>query len=78
MHGESGGADLEGAQKALETIPKIISEGGFSAHDVYNLDETGLLFKAQPNRTLAKGKVKGKKMRQGTHDPRLRLQCQWQ
>jgi hypothetical protein len=47
---------------ALKVIPKIIEEGNYSASNVFNFDETGLLYKALPNRTLAEGKVKGKKL----------------
>ena len=30
--------------------------------DVYNMDETGLCFRAHPNKTLARGKVKSRKL----------------
>ena len=30
--------------------------------DVYNMDETGLYFRAHSNKTLAQGKMKGQKL----------------
>ena len=34
----------------------------YAPEDVYNMDETGLYFKVHPNKTLAQGKVKGRKL----------------
>ena len=34
----------------------------YEFEDVYNMDETGLYFRAHPNKTLAQGKVKGRKL----------------
>ena len=33
-----------------------------ASEDVYNMDETGLLYRAQPNKTLVQGKVRGRKI----------------
>ena len=40
-----------------KAVSKIIEEGDYSMHDVYNFDETGLFYRAQPNKTLAYEKV---------------------
>jgi hypothetical protein len=34
----------------------------YAPEDVYNMDETGLYFRAHPNKRLAQGKVKGWKL----------------
>ena len=34
----------------------------YKLEDVYNMDEIGLYFRAHPNKTLAQGKVKGRKL----------------
>ncbi|GFU10090.1 tigger transposable element-derived protein 1 [Trichonephila clavipes] len=49
--GESATAD-EGAAKIFpEELAKIIEDGGYSADQVFNADETGLYWKKLPNRT---------------------------
>ena len=54
-HGESGAADLEGVDVAQKVIPLIISELGSTLDTVYNMDETGLYYRAKPSKTLAQG-----------------------
>lgn len=54
-HGESGAADLEGVDVARIVIGQIITELGFKLEDVYNMDETGLYYRAKPSKTLAAG-----------------------
>ena len=53
--GESGSADMEGVDIARTVVGKIISELEFQLEDVYNMDETGLYYRAKPTRTLAAG-----------------------
>ena len=51
--GESGSANLEGVQQAREVVPKILE--GFKinrACDVWNCNETGLRWRALPDRTI--------------------------
>ena len=60
MHGESGDADVEGVAHALRAMPILIAE--YAPEDVYNMDETGLYYKAQPSKTLAQSKIKGQKI----------------
>ena len=35
----------------------------YEPEDDYNMDEIGLYFRARPNKTLAQGKVKGRKLK---------------
>lgn len=51
--GEQLSSDNAAAQAYLDEFSNIISEGGYSPQQVYNADETGLNFKALPNKTLA-------------------------
>ena len=61
MHGESGDADRKRVAEALSKMPALIAE--YAPEDVYNMDEIGLFYKAQPHKTLAQSKVKVKKFR---------------
>ena len=56
-HGESGAADLEGVDIARTVIGQIITELGYKLEDVYNMDETGLYYRAKPSKMLAIGKL---------------------
>ena len=50
IHGESGDADEQGKEEWLkENLPLIMS---YAPSDVYNMDETGLFFRALPSGTL--------------------------
>ena len=60
MHCESGDADGEGIACALRAMLILIAE--YAPEDLYNMDETRLYYKAQPNKTLAQSKVKGRKI----------------
>ncbi|CAF4531854.1 unnamed protein product, partial [Rotaria magnacalcarata] len=53
--------DLRTVEEWKERLPLIIDQ--YDPHDVYNADETGLFFKALPDRSLvmAKEKCKGGK-----------------
>lgn len=44
-------ADEEAARTFPETVARIIEQGGFSAQQVFNADETGLFWKKMPSRT---------------------------
>jgi hypothetical protein len=61
MHGESGSASEESIRLAREAVPAIIEELELGPDDVYNADETGLFFRAHPNKTLATEAVRGQK-----------------
>ncbi len=60
LHGESGDANANGVAHAIGQLPILLS--AYEPGDVYNMDETGLSFRAHPNKTLAQGKVKGRKL----------------
>jgi hypothetical protein len=61
LHGESGSASGSGVLVAKGAVPAIIEELDLTPKDVYNADETGLFYRAKPNRTLCTGRVRGKK-----------------
>jgi len=58
-HGDSGGVDLEDVARGRAEIKEITRH--YSAKDIYNLDETGLFYRLQPNKTLADKSTKGEK-----------------
>lgn len=63
MSGESAACDSQYALHWRKNIlPPLLL--GYSPHDIYNLDETGLFYKCLPNKTLA---FKGEKCHGGKH-----------
>ena len=57
LHNESDDVDPNGVAQLMSHFLIILSN--YVAQDVYNMDDTGLYFKANRNKTLAQGKVKG-------------------
>lgn len=53
LHGESASADLASAKKFLEDIAEVIAE--YDPRQVFNVDETGLLWKKVPRTTYIPG-----------------------
>ncbi|XP_063861024.1 tigger transposable element-derived protein 1-like [Scylla paramamosain] len=51
IQNEDASADTEAAKKCPEEITRIIEEGGYSPKQVFNLDETALLWKKMPSQT---------------------------
>ncbi|XP_037809653.1 tigger transposable element-derived protein 1-like [Lucilia sericata] len=51
LKGESASADTSAAEKFKLELKAIIEEGGYSAQQVLNADETGLFWKRLPGRT---------------------------
>ncbi|UYV84931.1 hypothetical protein LAZ67_X004047 [Cordylochernes scorpioides] len=49
--GEVASADEEAARKYPEKLAKIIKDGGYCAHQIFNADETGLFWKKMPTCT---------------------------
>ena len=59
ISGEAASADQEAATAYLEEFKRIVTEGGYSADQVFNADETCLYWKLMPKRTyLAKEQEK--------------------
>ena len=59
--GEGGDANEASADLARYAIPRVLRELGARPEDVFNCDETGIIFGAHPERTLAPTSVKGTK-----------------
>ncbi|UYV78809.1 hypothetical protein LAZ67_16002855 [Cordylochernes scorpioides] len=51
IKGEVASADEEAARKYPEKLAKIIKDGGYCAHQIFNVDEAGLFWKKMPTRT---------------------------
>ncbi|UYV73113.1 PMPCA [Cordylochernes scorpioides] len=51
IKGEVASADEEAARKYPEKLAKIIKDGGYCAHQIFNAEETGLFWKKMPTRT---------------------------
>ncbi|XP_043263273.1 jerky protein homolog-like [Colletes gigas] len=66
VHGEAGSADEESAERFLINFAKKVEEEGIEEHNNYNMDESGLMWKAIPSKTLVhceEHKIEGKKMK---------------
>lgn len=62
LNGEAADCPMEEATSWMETLPQMIAE--YEPKDVYNCDETGLLFRAVPDKTLC---LKSDPCRGGKH-----------
>ena len=51
VHGEAVSRDEEAASEFLKALAEIIREEGYSAYQVFNVDETGLFWKHIPKHT---------------------------
>jgi hypothetical protein len=58
-HGEASSADMENVTLGRAEMKDTLS--GIDPVNIYNLDETGLFFRLEPNSTLATGPIRGKK-----------------
>ena len=54
LHGESASADHEAVEKYHEKLKNIIEQGGYSEHQIFNVDEAGVFWKMPPTRTIKK------------------------
>ena len=63
LHGEAASADSTGAMDFLATFQDIIKTGGYVAEQVYNMDETGLVWKKMPRRTFVAKKQRQNEVR---------------
>ena len=59
--GERASANEEAANFAKEWMPALLSELKVGPKDVFNADETGMIFNAHPNKTLAPHRIAGMK-----------------
>ena len=59
FHGESGSDDVTKVAIGRQQLKQLLAN--YDPADIYNFDETGLLYKLGPNRTLATGPVSGTK-----------------
>jgi hypothetical protein len=60
MHGETNDANQQGVKFAQTSFRKIVLEGGYTADNVFNQDETGLFWRQVPTQTHATGKKAGR------------------
>lgn len=51
LTGEAASADEEAAKLFIPVLKKIIEDGGYNDHQIFNADETGLNWKKMPKRT---------------------------
>nr|XP_034194801.1 jerky protein homolog-like [Osmia lignaria] len=66
VYGESASADQDSAKQFCNDFTKLLEDDSINIDNIYNMDETGLLWKALPSKTLAgreEGVVKGYKSR---------------
>nr|XP_012150520.1 PREDICTED: jerky protein homolog-like [Megachile rotundata] len=61
VYGESASADEDAATKFIEDFTKLLEEDNINMENIYDMDETGLLWKALPPKTLADRKEKNLK-----------------
>lgn len=59
FEGESASADLDVANTGRSSLQVLIKD--YELCDIYNMDETGLFYRLQPNSTLATAPVRGTK-----------------
>ncbi|KAK7499105.1 hypothetical protein BaRGS_00009652 [Batillaria attramentaria] len=53
LSGESGEVNEADVTDWLKRVPALIQEGGYTPDNIFNVDETGLFFRALPDKTLA-------------------------
>ena len=70
--GEAASSDKAAAQAYLPVLKKIIADGGYTAQQVFNVDETGLYWKRMPKRTV---NLRKKRKHQVTKPPRTECHC---
>ena len=75
VYGESNEVNLAHVEKSREELRCIISK--YELSDVYNIDETGLFYRLEPDATLATGPVKGNKKIKKTNYGHTLHECNW-
>lgn len=61
IHGEGDSTSPEQVADGRRLMIDLLSKHEYSLRDIYNMDETGLFYRLQPNKTLATKPVKGTK-----------------
>ena len=51
LHGEAGDICLIDAEKKMDVLRSQLSEGGYALQNIFNMDETGLFYRALPKRS---------------------------
>ena len=59
MHGESGSVDEQAIEETIADLRHLLNR--YAWNDIYNMDETGLFFRMEPDTTLATRQLAGKK-----------------
>ena len=59
VHGEAGGVDSQVIASGREQLQHMLRD--YTLDNIYNIDETGLFYRLEPNTTLATGPVRGTK-----------------
>ena len=74
-HGEDASANFsKEVLKKMEDIKTLVSQ--YRSCDVFNMDETGLFYRLEPNHTLATKRLFGKKI-EGAHHGGTHCKCLW-
>ena len=61
IHGEGDSVTPEVVDDGRRFVIEVLLKGGYSLKDIFNMDETGLFYRLQPDKTLATKPVKGTK-----------------
>ncbi|GJT63784.1 CENP-B homolog protein 2-like protein [Tanacetum coccineum] len=59
LESKSGSVEMEGMEDKLKSIGDKVDQ--FEMKDIFNMDETGLFFRLQPDHSLATMQLEGKK-----------------
>ena len=59
--GKSRSADAIAAANGRSQLSNLLANSPYQAADIFNFDETGLLYQAEPRASLSAGAIKGKK-----------------
>lgn len=56
--GEKASADEAAADAFPDELKRVVEEGGYTARQVFNIDETGLFWKRMPSRYTCRMRLK--------------------
>ena len=75
IHGEAGASNVNDIDEGRQDLVESLS--GYNLDNLYNMDETALFYKLQPNSTLSTKNVSGQKNKQRTCHCWTLLNCFW-